>query len=363
MVTEKVETMDTLIRDWEGEYVVSRFDRKTGTMMFIAIHSTALGVASGGTRLKSYAHPREALRDAMRLAHGMTHKFAVIDFPRGGAKAVLSVPDDFDPADREGLMLRYGQWLADLRGVFETGPDLGTSPADMALIARHFSGVFGLPADAGGAGDSGPDTALGVFCGIQASCEHYFSSADLTGRTVLVQGAGAVGEPLIRLLMEAGCEVKFSDIDPVLVAKVRQELGLQFVEPEAVYGEPCDVFAPCAAGGILNAETIPQLACHIVAGSANNQLDEPEDGERLSQRNVLYAPDYVINAGGAIFLLAVEGSGWAVTRARERVRKIGDTMREIYAHSEEHGISPARAAERIAIERLRRGLSAEQQNK
>jgi leucine dehydrogenase len=348
--------MDTLIRDWDGEYVVSRYDRPTRTMMFIAIHSTALGVATGGTRLKSYAHPREALRDAMRLAQGMTHKFAVIDMPRGGAKAVLSVPDDFSPAERKGLMLRYGQWLADLNGIFETGPDLGTGPADMALIARNYSGVFGLPPEAGGGGNPGPETALGVFCGIQASCEHYFNSADLTGRTVLVQGVGSVGEPLIRLLVEAGCEVKFSEVDPARAARLRQKLDLPFVEPEAVYKEPCDVFAPCATGGILNAETIPQLNCHVVAGAANNQLERLEDGETLYQRGILYAPDYVINAGGAIFLVGIEAMGWSVTQARDRVCKIRDTLREIYAYSEKHGICPARAAERIAIERVERGV-------
>lgn len=355
--------MDELIRDWDGEYVVSRFDRQTGTMMFIAVHSTALGGAAGGTRLKPYTHPRDALRDAMRLARGMTYKLAMLDFPRGGGKAVLSVPESFKGADRERLMLRYGQWLADLNGILVTGPDLGTTPADMAIIARRYSGVFGRPPEAGGAGDSGPETALGVFSGIKASCEHYFNSADLAGRTVLVQGAGSVGEPLIRLLLAAGCAVKFSDVDPECVARLRKELDLTFVEPEAVYWEPCDVFSPCATGGILNAETIPQLRCEIVAGGANNQLARPEDGEALYQRGVLYAPDYVINGGGAIFLLAVEDKGWTLAQTRDRIRKIGDTLKEIYAHSEKQGISPARAAERIAEERIRRALLSKEQQK
>ncbi len=344
--------MDKLIQDWDGEYVVCRFDHETKTMMFIAIHSTALGVGTGGTRLKTYSHPREALRDAMRLAEGMTYKFALIDVPRGGGKAVLSVPDGFDPARRERLMLRFGRWLADLNGLFETGPDLGTSSADMALIARHYSGVFGLPADAGGAGSPGPETALGVFCGIQASCEHHFGTPDLDGRRVLVQGAGSVGESLIHRLLEAGCDVKFSDTDPERVEEIRQKLDLPFVEPEAVYSEACDVFSPCATGGILNAETIPQLACPIVAGAANNQLDRLEHGEALHKRGILYAPDYVINAGGAIFLPAVEGSGWSVDKARERIRGIGDTLREIFSRSKQMGISPARAAEQLAKEKV-----------
>jgi len=164
--------MEKLIRDWDGEYIVSRFDKPTGTWMFIAIHSSILGVPTGGTRLKSYPNPNEALLDAMRLAKGMTYKFAVIDFPRGGAKAVLAIPKDFNHAEREGLMSRYGKWLADLGGIFETGADLGTSSSDMDLISRQFSGVFGKSPKAGGAGDPGPETALGVFYGIQASCEH-----------------------------------------------------------------------------------------------------------------------------------------------------------------------------------------------
>jgi leucine dehydrogenase len=156
-------------------------------------------------------------------------------------------------------------------------------------------------------------------------------------------------------LLEAGCEVKFSEIDQAQVSKVQKEHGLTCVEPEAVYQERCDVFAPCATGGIINAETVERLTCRIVAGAANNQLDRPEDGEALHKRGILYAPDYVINAGGAIFLPAVEGLGWPVEKARDRVCKIGDTLKEIYARSEKAAISPARAAEQIAKERVKRG--------
>jgi leucine dehydrogenase len=325
--------------------------------MFIAVHSSVFGTPTGGTRLKSYHDPKEALRDVMRLAEGMTHKFALIDIHRGGAKAVLAVPDGFDPAQREGLMLRYGQWLSDLKGVFETGPDLGTGPADMDIVSRRFSGVFGLSPEKGGAGDSGPETALGVFSGIQASYEHVFGSRVLAGRTVLVQGVGSVGESLIRQLLEAGASVKFSDTDTARVEKTARELNVTSVDPESVYEEPCDIFAPCATGGILNAGTIPKLQCRVVAGAANNQLDRPEDGEALFRRGILYAPDYVINAGGAIFLPAVEGWGWPLERARDRIRKIGDTLKEIYSLSKTEGMSPARAAERMAADRLKQGRS------
>ena len=345
--------MEALIQSWDGESVVSRYDRESGTWMLIAIHSTALGVATGGTRFKFYPTPGDALFDAMRLAEGMTYKWAGVEFPRGGGKAVLGVSDAFDPSQREGLMSRYGQWLADLNGIFETGPDLGTTTSDMALIRRGFNGVFGCPPDMGGAGDPGPYTALGVFSGIRASCERRFNSPDLSGRSVMVQGVGSVGGPLIQLLLEAGCEVKFSDLDSARIDKVRQELGLSFVEPEMVYGEPCDVFAPCATGGILNAKTIQQLKCLIVAGGANNQLSGSQDGDSLHQRAILYAPDYIINAGGAIYLVSVESLGWNISKAKDRIVEIGDTLKNIYAHAEKRGISSMEAAEELAKDRVK----------
>jgi leucine dehydrogenase len=348
--------MQDLIRSWDGEFVVIRYDQPTNTWMFIAVHSTALGVATGGTRVKSYPTPRDALQDGMRLAEGMTYKWAGVDFPRGGGKAVLAIPADFDPTGREGLMTRYGQWLQELNGVFETGADLGTNSQDMAIIARYFSGVFGCPPELGGAGDPGPLTALGVFSGIQASCEVRYGSSDLKGRTVLVQGVGSVGENLVKLLIENGCTVKFSDVNAMRTADVRQKYYLDFVEPDWVYSEPCDVFAPCATGAILNAGTIPQLQCSVVAGGANNQLQRPEDGEALYHRGILYAPDYIINAGGAIFLPSVEAMGWTDEQARERVRKIGDTIRDVCAASEARGISTARAAQQLARERVERAL-------
>jgi leucine dehydrogenase len=344
--------MEKLILDWDGEFVVTRYDRPTGTWMFVAVHSTAMGVSTGGTRLKSYPQPRDGLRDALRLAEGMTYKFAVIGFPRGGGKAVLAVPEGLVPADREGLLLRYAEWLHNLKGVFETGPDMGIKSTDMDTMARHYSGVFGRTTEAGGGGDPGPETALGVLSGIKASCKHYFGSSDFTNLTVLVQGVGSVGGVLVRMLLEAGFQVKFSDVEPQRIEKVRQELDLPFVEPEKVYGEPCDVFAPCATGAILNAESIPVLKCRIVAGAANNQLEKMEDGEALHERGILYAPDYVINGGGAIFLVAVETMGRTPEQARDSIRKIGDTLKEIYSRVDSQGISPAQAAHQMAVERV-----------
>jgi len=277
--------------------------------------------------------------------------------PFGGGKAVLAVPKNFDPSQREGLMSRYGQWLAALNGIFETGADVGTGPADMVLIAQHVPRVYGLPIEQGGAGELGTPTALGVLFGILVCCELIFGSTDLSARTVLVQGVGSVGGALVQMLLDAGCEVKFSDVDAKRIAKFRDELGLAYVESKNSYHERCDVFAPCATGGILNAETIPQLAARIVAGSANNQLETPEDGERLHERGILYAPDFAINAGAVImdaFLL----EGLSHEQARERLHIIPDNLREIFARSKAQNVSPAEAAKRMALERLRQAQAA-----
>lgn len=344
--------MDELIKTWDGETVITRYDSDTGTWMFLAIHSTALGIATGGTRLKSYPNPREALRDAMRLAEGMTYKWAGIGFPRGGGKAVLGSSKEILGDEREELMSRYGTWLGDLKGIFETGPDLGTTPNDMDLIRQQYSGIFGCTEEAGGQGDPGPYTALGVFSGIQASCEYVFGSTNLSDRSVVVQGVGSVGEPLIRYLLEAGCDVRFTDVDSDRIDNIRSQFDLEYIDPQAAYAEPCDVFAPCATGGILNSETISTLKCSIVAGGANNQLERPEDADGLKHRGILYAPDFIINAGGALYLVSIESMGWTGEKAREEILKIGNTLTRIYATADELGLNTGKAAEQLARDRI-----------
>ena len=344
--------MKELIQSWDGESVITRYDTESSTWMFIAIHSTTLGVATGGTRMKKYPSPEEALMDAMRLAEGMTYKWAGINFPRGGAKAVLAVEDDLSASDREGLLTRYGKWLSNLQGIVETGPDLGTSPNDMDLISQHYSGIFGCTESAGGQGDPGPYTALGVFSGIRASCELVFGSDDLKDRCVVVQGVGSVGDPLIKYLLQAGCEVRFSEVNPERIASIKERYKVAYVDPENVYAEHCDVFAPCATGGILNAKTIPLLNCSIVAGGANNQLEKPDDAARLKECGILYAPDYIINAGGALYLVSIESMVWTEEEARGGVLEIGDTLKEIYATSDERGMDTGQAAEALARDRI-----------
>jgi leucine dehydrogenase len=285
-----IQSFQSLIQDWDGENVIIHFDRPAGAWIFIAVHSTRLGTATGGTRMKPYPHPQAALADAMKLAEGMTYKYAVPGFPRGGGKAVICVPGELDPESRSGLLLRYGELLQRLGGYFQTGPDVGTSPEDMNTIAQTGAPhVFCRTPAAGGAGSSGPLTALGVFTGIQVACEHVFQSPSLSGRRVLVQGLGSVGETLVEHLRGAGADVIISEVDERIIQRYRDELGMEIVPAEDVYTTRCDVYSPCALGGILNHETIPRLDCQIVAGGANNQLARPEDietrgGERGHRR-------------------------------------------------------------------------------
>jgi len=346
--------MESLLREWDGETVIVRYDRPTGAWIFIAIHSTRCGPAAGGTRMKSYPDVQSALQDAFRLAAGMTYKFATPGIPFGGGKAVIALPPDFDPQSRPALLRRHGALVHQLGGLFYTGPDVGTSSADMDIIAETGAPyVFARTPAAGGAGSPGPFTALGVFTGIQVACEHLFGERSLKGRRVLVQGTGSVGGTLIEHLRAADAEVVFSEVDEDAIRHFRDELGTQFVPPEAVHTTECDIFAPCALGGVLNASTIPQLTCRVVAGGANNQLACPEDAESLRARGILYAPDYVINVGGAMAILGLETQGWTQERAeKEVVESVRRALRQIFEVAATERVTTEVAARRIAEERL-----------
>lgn len=345
--------METLLRKWDGECTIVKFDRPTGAWIFIAIHSTRLGPATGGTRMMFYPDPKAALQDALRLAAGMTYKFAVPGFPRGGGKAVVAIPPDLKTNSRANLLRRYGSLIHDLQGLYYTGPDVGTSPEDMDIIAETGAPyVFCCTPAKGGAGGSGPATALGVFAGMQAVCEHVFGNASLRGRQVLVQGVGSVGEPLIERLLAADAIVFFSDVDEVVVRHFRDENGLPFVPPETVYDTPCDIFAPCALGGILNKENIPRLKCRAVVGAANNQLGHPEDAENLEARGILYAPDYVVNVGGAMAITGMEAMGWSSAQAETEVMRVRSSLEKVFELADTDGITTEAAARRIAEKRL-----------
>ena len=344
--------MDLSRPSWNGQALLERDDPETGATIIIALHSSRLGPPSGGTRMKTYPDLAAARRDAERLSEGMTYKWAAAGFPRGGGKAVLAVPPGLQGDARDGLLRRYGALIQDLGGRFWTGADVGTSSRDMDVIAETGAPyVFSRTPSHGGAGDSSGWTALGVEAGIRSTCAQLYGDPSLSGRRIVVQGAGSVGSALIERLRAAGASITFSDVDEASVRRHRGE-GLAFVEPAAVLETPCDVLAPCALGGVLTADTIPRLNCRAVAGAANNQLGGPEDAERLRARGILYAPDYVINAGGAVGITGQEALGWSEERARQEVLRIGATLERVYALAEAEGITTDAAARRIAEERL-----------
>lgn len=343
---------ESLLRDWDGEEAVVRFDEPSGSWMFLGVHSTVLGPGMGGTRMKSYAEPADGLRDVLRLSSAMTSKMAMASVPLGGGKAVLAVPEIPQGPARRELLLRYGDLVESLHGTYITACDMNTGPPDMDVIAERSSNVLGRTEDNGGSGTSAPNTAVGVFHGIRAAVAHAFGSDDLDGRTVAVQGVGAVGGPLSRMLAEAGARLTLADVDDVRAKELAEELGTDVAPAERIAEVACDVFAPCATGGVLNAATIPSLRCRVIAGAANNQLGEPADAERLAERGILYAPDYVVNAGGVIHLVSYEMLHETDADVERRLRGIGDTLGEVFARAEADGISTGAAADAIVGQRL-----------
>lgn len=333
-----------LLESWEGLGAVVRFDRPSGAWIFIAVHDDSLGPSVGGCRMHVYPGPADGLRDAMRLAEGMTHKWAALGMPFGGGKSVLAVPRHLEGADRRGLLERFGRLVESLRGTYRGGQDLGTTPEDMMALGASTRWVLGLRN--GEIVDPGPYTALGVFEGIGAALRAHFGDDRMAGRTVLIQGAGDVGRPLARQLAEAGATVLVSDVDVERAAALAAETGGRTVAPDEVYTTPCDVFAPCAIGAILDATTIPRLACQLVAGSANNQLATAGDADRLHARDILYAPDYVINGGGAVAFGSMALGEVDDGTVRARITRIGASLDEIFAEAAERDESPLHAARR-----------------
>jgi len=341
---------EDLLRRWDGEHAVIRHDSESGAWMLVCIHSTRLGPAMGGTRLKSYDGPAEALEDALRLAAGMTRKLAVLGLPCGGGKAVLAVPEVPSGEARRRLLESYGELIESLGGSYVTGPDVNTGEADMDVIGGRTAHVFCRSCAAGGSGDPSIHTALGVFHGIKATLAHLDGSDDLTGRTVLVQGTGSVGAKLARLLLDAEAVVLVSDVDE----ERARATGGRPVPADAALELECDVYAPCALGATLDEASIPRLRCRAVAGAANNQLAEPDDAERLRAAGILYAPDYVINGGGALHGIGLEQLGWDPEQLEREVAGIADTLTGLYQQADEERITTNEAAERLAAMRLAR---------
>ena len=346
-------TFEEVLEAWDGESVVIHRDRESGGWIFVCLHSTRLGPAGGGTRMKVYGGPAEALEDAMRLSAAMTRKLAIVGLPFGGGKGVIAVPEIPSGEQRRGLFLRYADLVASLGGTFRTSSDLNTGEADMDVIGERTEYVFGRSVQAGGSGSPAPPTAVGVYHGIRASLTHAFGSDDLEGRIVVVQGAGGVGSSLTDHLANAGASVLIADIDPQRAQAVATRVGGAALPVDQLFETDCDVFAPCAVGGILSVETVPRLRCRIVAGSANNQLAGPEAGDLLHARGILYAPDYVINAGGAIAIVGLEQLGWGKSELDAALARIGETLGQIYQQADARGISTAAAADVLAEERLK----------
>jgi leucine dehydrogenase len=343
---------EDLLERWDGETAVIRRDRETGGWIFVCVHSTRRGPAGGGTRMKTYGSPAEGLQDAMRLSAAMSRKLAVAGLPFGGGKAVIAVPEIPQGQRRRALMHRYGDLVASLGGTYRTSSDMNTDESDMDVIWERTKYVFGRSVAAGGSGSPARPTALGVFHGIRASLAHVDGSPDLNGRRVLVQGAGGVGSQLAGHLARAGAAVLISDLDRGRAQAAADAAGGEVVDPEHILQTDADVYAPCAVGGVLDVDTASQLRCAVVAGSANNQLAQSEAAEILKRRGILYAPDYVINAGGAIGVTGLEQLGWSDAEVNAALEGIGDTLREVFRLSEQQGITTAAAADAIADERI-----------
>jgi leucine dehydrogenase len=280
----------------------------------------------------------------------MTYKFAFTDMPRGGGKAVLLKEDG--GADKRVLLRVFGRFVQLLAGRFGTGPDLGTSAQDMVDVARETDYVWAVDERFGGTGDSTPLTAQGVLAGIGAALDEVHGTPDLTGRRVAVQGLGGVGGHLASLLVAAGASVVGADLDPARAKELAERLGIELVDPDALYEVPCDVFSPNAVGGVLNRQTIPQLACRIVAGGANNQLATRQDGVRLMERGILYAPDYVINSAAPYAVIGAGELRYSPERLEVSVQGVGEALRLIFRRARAEGAPTAEVADRIAEERI-----------
>jgi valine dehydrogenase (NAD+) len=349
------DVLHTLFHSDQGghEQVVLCQDRASGLKAVIALHSTALGPALGGTRFYPYANEAEAVADALNLARGMSYKNAMAGLDHGGGKAVII--GDPDTIKSEELLLAYGRFVASLGGRYVTACDVGTYVADMDVVARECRWTTGRSPENGGAGDSSVLTAYGVYQGMRASAQHLWGDPSLRGKRVGIAGVGKVGHHLVEHLRAEGAEVVITDVREEAVGRIlaAHPAGVTAVADTAtlIRAEGLDIYAPCALGGALNDDTVPALTAKVVCGAANNQLAHPGVEKDLADRGILYAPDYVVNAGGVI-QVADELHGFDFDRCKAKASKIFDTTLAIFARAKEDGIPPAAAADRIAEQRM-----------
>lgn len=324
-------------------------DPGSGLDGVIVLHSTRRGPAAGGCRLWRYADRAQLVGDAVRLAEAMTYKNALADLPLGGGKAVLNLPAGH--FDRRKLFAAFGRAVARLDGAYVTAEDVGTTVADMEWVrgeTRHVAGL--VPHGSGPGGDPSPWTARGVFLAMQEAARRRLGS-DLKGVTVAVQGLGNVGSVLCGLLHEAGARLILAEPRPGIAARVACRFGAEIMSRDAILDARCDIFAPCALGGVLDRGTVARLRARVVCGGANNVLATPEDGDRLADRGVLYAPDYVVNAAG-IINVAAQYLGWSTEAARLRIEATGQRLSEVLDHANRLGLAPHRAADALALSRI-----------
>lgn len=352
-----VDVLHTLFHSDQGghEQVVICQDRASGLKAVIALHSTALGPALGGTRFYPYASEGAAVADALNLSRGMSYKNALAGLDHGGGKAVIiGDPARFEGARREELLLAYGRFVASLGGRYVTACDVGTYVADMDVVARECRWTTGRSPENGGAGDSSVLTAFGVFQGMRASAQHLWGDPTLRGRKVGVAGVGKVGHHLVEHLLSDGAEVVITDVREESVRRITDrhpQIAVAADTEALIRTEGLDIYAPCALGGALNDHSVPVLTAKVVCGAANNQLAHPGVEKDLADRAILYAPDYVVNAGGVI-QVADELHGFDFDRCKAKASKIFDTTLAIFARAKEDGIPPAAAADRIAEQRM-----------
>ena len=332
------------------EQVVFCNDSETGLKAIIAIHDTTLGPALGGTRMWNYANEEEAIEDVLRLSRGMSFKAAISGLKLGGGKAVII--GDAKTEKTEALMRKFGQYVNSLGGKYITAEDVGMSPKDMEYVRMETKHVTGIPKSMGGSGDPSPVTAFGVFMGMKASAKYKWGSDNLNGRIVLVQGIGHVGENLVKHLSDDGAKVIINDINEKRLAQISKQYGTEIVMGDSIYDLDIDIYAPCALGATVNPDTISRLKCEIIAGAANNQLaEEIRDGNLCSEKGIVYAPDFLINAGGLINVYS-EINGYNREEAMSQTRAIYDTTLEILKKAELENITTNAAALEIAEQRI-----------
>ncbi len=325
-------------------------DPYTGLKAIIAIHDTTLGPALGGTRMWAYKTEQDALNDVLRLSKSMTYKASISVLNLGGGKAVIIGDSRKDKT--EALLRKFGRFIKNMNGEFITAEDVGTNPKDMEYIRMETQYVTGVPESIGGSGDPSPISALGVFMGIKASVKELYGTDSLTGKSVIVQGIGHVGENLVKLLREENAKVYISDINEERTGQVSKKYGAEAVSNNNIFDIGADIYSPCALGATVNTYTINKLKCAIIAGSANNQLeDETLHGQMLLDKGILFAPDYVINAGGIINCYS-ELMGFSKRRTMQLTENIYDATRNVLKLSKAESISTIQAANKIAEKRI-----------